>query len=251
MTLANSVVAVDFHCHLDLYPDHVAAVMAAEAAKIYTLSVTTTPLAWPRNRDLTEGLKYVRAALGFHPQLVAERMSELSTWERYLPETRYVGEVGLDASPRFYKSLEIQKSVFRLILENCAKAGDKILTVHSVRCTSTALDMIEKHLPPKRGKVVLHWFTGSNSEARRAVEMGCFFSINSNMMNTDRGKSLIGNFPWDRILTETDGPFTSINGRPACPADVLDTLKLIACLRGMTTMDVKNIIYHNLACLIS
>ena len=64
---------VDFHCHLDLYPDHAAAIAQAEAAGIYTLTVTTTPKAWPRNRELTEGTRYVHAALGLHPQLVAER----------------------------------------------------------------------------------------------------------------------------------------------------------------------------------
>src|SRR5690606_18577808 len=100
---------VDFHCHLDLYPDREAAIARAEAARIYTLTVTTTPKAWPRNHELTRGTRYVRAALGLHPQLVAERAGELPLWERHLPETRYVGEVGLDAGPRFYRSLDAQK----------------------------------------------------------------------------------------------------------------------------------------------
>src|SRR4051812_36017559 len=119
---------VDFHCHLDLYPDLELAIAKAEAARVYTLSVTTTPKAWSRNHELTKGTHYVRAALGLHPQLVAERADELSLWERHLPETRYVGEVGLDAGPRFYKSLNLQKQVFRKILECCANAGGKILS---------------------------------------------------------------------------------------------------------------------------
>lgn len=126
---------VDFHCHLVLYPDFEAAIAKAEAARIYTLTVTTTPRAWPRNHELTRGLRYVRAALGLHPQLVAERAGELALWEQYLPETCYIGEVGLDAGPRFYKSLDSQKQVFRTVLEGCADAGGKILTVHSVRST--------------------------------------------------------------------------------------------------------------------
>jgi hypothetical protein len=85
---------VDFHCHLDLYPDFETAIAKAEAARIYTLTVTTTPKAWPRNHVLTRGTRYVRAALGLHPQLVAERAGELALWEHHLPEARYVGEVG-------------------------------------------------------------------------------------------------------------------------------------------------------------
>ena len=134
---------IDFHCHLDLYPDLETAIAKAEAAHIYTLTVTTTSKAWPRNHELTSGTHYVRAALGLHPQLVAERAGELSLWERHLPETRYVGEVGLDAGPRFYKSLDLQKKVFRKILERRANAGGKILSIHTVRSVPTALDMID------------------------------------------------------------------------------------------------------------
>ena len=171
--------AVDFHCHLDLYPDHEAAIAAAEAASVYTLTVTTTPKAWPRNRDLTERTRFVRAALGLHPQLVADRAHELRDWEQYLHEARFIGEVGLDAGPRFYKSLDQQKRVFRTILQRCAEAGDKVLTVHSVRSASAVLDTIEAHLPSGRGKVVLHWFTGSRAEARRAVQACVFFWVRS------------------------------------------------------------------------
>lgn len=90
---------VDFHCHLDLYPDHQAAVRGSEEAGVFTLAVTTTPRAWSRNQELTQGMRHVRAALGLHPQLVAERASELPLWEAHLGEARYVGEVGLDADP--------------------------------------------------------------------------------------------------------------------------------------------------------
>ena len=107
---------VDFHCHLDLYPDHAVAVRNADAAGVFTLAVTTTPRAWPRNHELAQRTKHVRAALGLHPQLVAERENEIELWDRYLSETRYVGEVGLDAGPRFFKSLDAQKRVFQHVL---------------------------------------------------------------------------------------------------------------------------------------
>lgn len=132
---------------------------------MFTLAVTTTPRAWPRNHELAQRTRNVRAALGLHPQLVEERFGELSLWDRYLPETRYVGEVGLDAGPGFYKSFDLQKQVFQHVLQRCAEAGGrgKIITVHSVRSAKIVLDHIESYLPPLRGKVVLHWFTGTKS----------------------------------------------------------------------------------------
>lgn len=241
---------VDFHCHLDLYPDFEAAIAKAEAARVYTLTVTTTPKAWPRNHELTRGTRYVRAALGLHPQLVAERAGELALWERHLPETRYVGEVGLDAGPRFYKSLDIQKQVFRTVLERCADAGGKILTVHSVRSVPAVLEMIEGHFPHDRGVVVLHWFTGTKAEARRATALGCYFSINAEMMRSDRGRALVSELPTDRLLTETDGPFTQVDGRPAEPTDTRKLIDAIAEARHLTTDAIDKAVRTNLQTLL-
>lgn len=242
---------VDFHCHLDLYPDHAAAIAAAEAVGIYTLSVTTTPKAWPRNRDLTKGLRFVRPALGLHPQLVAERAHELSEWERYLPEARYIGEVGLDAGPRYYKSLDTQKLIFRTVLERCEAVGDKVLTVHSVRSASAVLDMIEAHLPIGHGKFVMHWFTGSLAEARRAASLGGYFSVNAEMAWSERGRALIANLPSERLLTETDGPFSQTQGRPTCPADVHLAVEAIAGIRGVTHEAISDAIRANLKALLA
>ncbi|MBV9877726.1 MAG: TatD family hydrolase [Verrucomicrobia bacterium] len=242
---------VDFHCHLDLYPDLVAAIADAEAAGVYTLTVTTTPKAWPRNLELTRGTTRVRAALGLHPQVVSERSGEISLWETYLPEARYVGEVGLDAAPRYYRSFDLQQQIFERILKQCAKAGGKILTIHSVRAAAVVLDLIEAHLPPGRGQKVLHWFTGTKADARRAVDLGCYFSVNARMLETDRGRDLIGILPNERLLTETDGPFTKFGGRPACPADVADTVLGLAKLHQLSLDEMTATINKNLTTIVS
>jgi TatD DNase family protein len=245
-----TVGVVDFHCHLDLYPDFETAIAKAEAARIYTLTVTTTPKAWSRNHELTRGTRYVRAALGLHPQLVAERAGELALWEHHLPEARYIGEVGLDAGPRFYKSLDVQKQVFRTILERCADAGGKILTAHSVRSVPMVLDMIERHLPRNRGVVVLHWFTGTKAEARRAATLGCYFSINAEMMRSDRGRALVAELPMDRLLTETDGSFTQMDGRPTEPTDARKAIDTLARVRNLAANAVDEAVRANLQTLL-
>ena len=241
---------VDFHCHLDLYPDLKAAIAKAEAARIYTLTVTTTPKAWPRINELTRGTRYVRAALGLHPQLVAERADELAVWEHHLPETRYIGEIGLDAGPRFYRSLDAQKQVFRTVLERCAEAGGKILTVHSVRSVPMVLDMIERHLPGDRGVVVLHWFTGSKAEAWRAAALGCYFSVNAEMTRSDRSRALVAELPMDRLLTETDGPFTQVDGRPTEPTDTRRAIDAIARARNLGADAIDKAVRTNLQTLL-
>ncbi|MEO0484989.1 MAG: Qat anti-phage system TatD family nuclease QatD [Pseudomonadota bacterium] len=251
MTDRKSARLIDFHCHLDLYPDHAAAVARREQERVFTLTVTTTPKAFPRNKELADRTKYVRAALGLHPQLVAERAKELSIWKEYLPTTRYVGEVGLDAGRRFYSSFEQQKSVFSEILSTCASAGDKILSVHSVRCAKVVLDMIEAKLHVGNNKVVLHWFTGSASEARRAAELGCYFSINAEMLRNDRSAKIVHSLPRGRILTETDGPFTAEATSGGAPADVRPARDGLANLYKMENDEVDEWLNGNLRALLS
>jgi TatD DNase family protein len=242
---------VDFHCHLDLYPDHAGAVAECERQGIFTLAVTTTPRAWPRNHELASPTKHVRAALGLHPQLVKDRANEIELWREYLPRSRYVGEVGLDAGPRYYGSFDMQKRVFETILRECANCGEKILTIHSVRAVRAVLDMIETFLPPPRGSTVLHWFLGSRSEAQRAVSLGCYFSINREMLRNDNRSALVASLPLDRLLTETDGPFVKINGRDARPADVSETIEALAQARSMPASELAEVILHNLKHLVS
>jgi TatD DNase family protein len=237
---------VDFHCHLDLYPDHVAAVKYREDQKVFTLAVTTTPRAFPRNRDLCAGLKYVRAAVGLHPQLVGDRSRELSVWKEYEASTRYVGEVGLDAGRRFYPTFDQQKEVFAEILTTCAQRGDKILSVHSVRCAKVVLDTIEAKLPIGRGRVVLHWFTGSPSEAQRAVELGCFFSVNDRMFDTDRTRKLVSRLPQSRILTETDGPFAERTEAATRPMGLDRAVDGLATAFDLGREEIRALILQNL-----
>src|SRR5688572_3852935 len=92
---------IDFHCHLDLYPDAAKVRDECVRRELDILSVTTTPSAWRGTSALAQKAPRIRTALGLHPQLAHERQSELALFDSILPETRYVGEIGLDGAPEF------------------------------------------------------------------------------------------------------------------------------------------------------
>lgn len=237
---------VDFHCHVDLYKDHTALIAECDRERVATLAVTTTPKAWPRNRELAAKSAHVRIALGLHPQLVAERENELPIFERYLSDARYVGEIGLDAGPRFYRSFPAQERVFERILRACAEQSGKILTVHSLRAVGKVLNHIESSLPQDRGRVVLHWFTGTSTEARRAVALGCYFSINGEMLRSPKHRQLVASLPLDRLLTETDGPFVEWDGQPVRPRDIGRTVIELAEARNASVKAMEEAVLQNL-----
>lgn len=45
------------------------------------------------------------------------------------------------------------------------------------------------------------------------IELGCFFSVNSNMIRSNTGKQIINQIPINRIFVESDGSFTKVLGR--------------------------------------
>lgn len=242
---------VDFHAHLDLYPDLEEAIRTCDNSEVATLAVTTTPRAFPRNLEFARKSSFVRPALGLHPQLVAERASEVLIFEDLLPQTRYIGEVGLDASPRFYRSFDRQKEVFERVLRLCDSAGGKVLSVHSVRSAKHVLDMVEAFLSPDRGRVVLHWFTGSALEARRAVDLGCYFSVNERMLSSPKATGLLREIPEARLLTETDGPFVERDGSPVPPGDVGPTLSALGTALSKSRAEIEHSVRQNLSALLS
>jgi TatD DNase family protein len=81
------------------------------------------------------------------------------------------------------------------VLQACNREGAKILSVHSVRSITLVLDMIEKYIDRGKVRVVLHWFTGSTSKARRATQLGCYFSINEQMATSPRSAKVVASLP--------------------------------------------------------
>lgn len=206
---------IDLHCHLDLYPEPGDVVREAVDRGVYILSMTTTPTAFEGTRKLAQGARRIRTALGLHPELAAARAHELPLFEALLSKTAYVGEIGLDGSRPHRATLERQAGVLLDILFLCARAGGKTLSLHSREARPMLLDLLA--VEPMAGRPILHWFTGSAREIRRASELGCWFSVGPAMLLSARGRVSVAAMPQDRVLPETDGPFGQQHGRPLYP----------------------------------
>lgn len=203
---------IDFHCHLDLLKDPHRAAKTIDKAGIYMLSVTTTPKAFLKTAAIAKEYKRIKTALGLHPELAHLRASELSLFDRLISETRYVGEIGLDGSSDYKIHFDVQKQVFRHILKSCQNAGGRILSIHSRNAAKPVMDILEEI--PGSGTPVLHWFSGTHEHLRRAIAMDCWFSVGKPMLKSVKGKELVKLMPLNRVLTETDAPFTSIEHDP-------------------------------------
>lgn len=222
---------IDFHCHLDLYSNPKEIVRECVARGMYVLSVTTTPTAWGGTSALTAGEPRIRTALGLHPQVAHERKMELALFDRLLSETRYVGEVGLDGGPEFREHWHDQVAVFQHVLSSCESLGGRIISIHSRRAAAPVLETLDAF--PGAGVAILHWYSGSYRDLQKANERGCWFSVGPSMVSNKKGMDLVARMPPDRVLTESDGPFATVEGRNALPWDVDATMKKLAELWGL------------------
>lgn len=240
---------IDFHCHLDLYPDPEAAASAAQQEQVAVLSVTTTPSAFARTATLATGRPMIRTALGLHPELAQQRGHELAQFDNLVATTPFVGEIGLDGSPRFAQTRASQAEAFSHILRSCADAGGRILSIHSRGAVRPVLDAMRTH--PDAGVPVLHWFTGTVRQAATAIEQGCWFSIGTPMLTTAKGRELVAMLPRDRVLTETDGPFAMHEDRSLVPSDVSHTIGLLSASWGVDRSQANGQIRANLGALLA
>lgn len=199
----------DMHCHVDLMDNMEEFSNKALQEKIYLLAMTTTPKAFEIEQKKLEAYPNVRVSLGLHPQLVPNRSEEVALVEKFIHTTRFVGEIGLDFNKQFYSSKNRQIKVFSQIIEWCQKSPKKILSIHSVRADKYVLDILEKYNCPNNNTCILHWYSGSLKQLDRAIELGCFFSVNEYMLNSPNGRSIIQKIPCERLLLESDAPFIS------------------------------------------
>lgn len=240
---------IDFHCHIDLYPDPGSVLIRLAREKVYVLAVTTTPMAWNGTRQLVGDTPRVRVALGLHPQVVAERHAEIDLLCSLVPEAHYVGEIGLDGSEAYTESFGVQQRVLAKALTACAVHGGRIMSLHSRRAAREVLDAIEEH--PGCGTPVLHWFSGSLKELKRAIEIGCWFSVGPAMLKSERGSRLAAAMPRERLLTETDGPFTKSRAGPLMPWNVKEAERELARLWGCSENAVNRTLNANLGRLVA
>jgi len=238
----------DTHCHLDLYKDPLAVATATERSGVFTIAVTNLPSAYYAAEPHMRRFRYLKLAVGLHPLLTGHHtLEEKQLFKKAFSETDYIGEVGLDFSREGADTKEPQIASFRLVLD-LLRRHHKVVTVHSRHAESTVLESITEF---DVGPVIFHWYSGSLTVLDQIVEKGHYFSINSAMVSSKNGQRIINRVPRKHMLTETDGPFITIDKRPAVPTDVHLVHEYLSLCWQEPTSSIVNQLEQNLTEFIS
>jgi len=86
---------------------------------------------------------------------------------------------------------------------------------------------------------------------RRAIALGCWFSVGPAMLRGAKGRAIVQELPMDKILPETDGPFTMNGAAPFMPWEAINIVDVIAPLWKTASERVKSQFEHNLSTLVA
>ena len=197
----------DAHCHMDLMDDMPRFIREMQNSHISIFAVGTTPKTYSREVQFCRDSTNIYVGLGMHPQLISSGYDDMLLFKSLIRKSHFIGEIGLDFSKEYVHTKDLQIEIFREILKLCELCGEKVISIHSLKSVNTVLEILQKYKKRDDNIYVLHWFTGSTSQLKKAIELGCYFSINPNMLKTKSGIEIIRRVPMNRMLIETDAPF--------------------------------------------
>lgn len=233
----------DAHCHLDLYQNPPTVAANTEGAGIFTVAVTNLPSAYEAAKPHMRPFRYLKLALGLHPLLAQHHTPEQKRlFGRLFAEADFIGEIGLDFSREGVGSKDKQLESFRFVL-GLLRNQAKVATLHTRRAEKTVHELLSEYgVAP----VIFHWYSGQVTLIEAIALRGDYFSVNPAMILSANGQKIIGRIPKERVLTETDGPFVTVNGKPALPSDVVRVHRYLASQWQMTVAEVEDQLEGNL-----
>ena len=130
----------------------------------------------------------------------------MDIFKQFLDEAKFVGEIGLDFGDKYIEHKDKQIDVFTKICEMLKNSKGKTISIHAVKSATEVMDIIEKSGIAKDNIIIMHWFSGSSDELKRAIDSGYYFSVGPRMLATNKGHEYIRQIPEERMFMETDLP---------------------------------------------
>lgn len=201
---------IDTHFHLDMYKNYNEIYKIIVGEKQYTLCMTNSPGVFLSCKNIFGDNKYIKFALGFHPLNTDLKEKDLRDFMKMLPQTEYVGEIGLDFTKRTGIEKNQQIKWFEKIVEACSEKN-KVMSIHIRGAEEIALKILSKYCPRR---CILHWYTGNVELQKDFIHLGCYFSVNASMV---KNMDIVNAIPKDRLLIESDGPYSKVDGKKFSP----------------------------------
>lgn len=231
---------IDTHCHIDHYSNPLDVISKTNGRDILIIAMTNLPSYFQQGIKYLGREKRIIQALGMHPMMLSKHEEEFNLFEQLVQGTSWIGEIGADGSKDGINTLKDQLVSLKRILRAAGK--NKIFSLHSRGAEADVLSMAREC---GIQKAIFHWYSGNKMTLRQIIDSGYYLSINPSMCYSKSGKSIISEIPTNLLLTESDGPFSSLNNAPYYPWDVTKVIEYIAKERSMAEEEVEQTLWNN------
>ena len=202
---------IDFHTHLDAYPDKTALYEQLGNFDGTIIAASMDMDSYKQNLRIAEsiprnGAVKIIPTFGIHPkrsQNWADRLSEL---DPFLEQSALIGEIGLDYEWAKDSPRDKQIKVFRYILQHCHNSR-KTCVVHTKGAEQDVLDILSDY---PDAKIVIHWYDGPEEIFKKFIERGYRSTFGVETVRSPFLQKLLKMTPKDRLLAETDNPESEI-----------------------------------------
>ncbi|MBF0478065.1 MAG: TatD family hydrolase [Candidatus Omnitrophica bacterium] len=207
------------------------------------------PSDWQKVRQIAQQDQKVIPFFGVHPwQVDSIEDSWLAELKKYLREVPLsgVGEIGLDKTRNAGK-FDKQLNVFNKQIELAVELK-RPFVVHCVHAWENLFECL-KPFNFKNQPFIIHCFIGSLEIASRLIQSGAYLSISLKLLSDKNQHSLSEVFqklPLDRILLETDYPYTPRSLEPASYSTYLRQMyEKAALLKQIEPAQLEKVIWQN------
>ncbi|APD51193.1 TatD family hydrolase [Francisella hispaniensis] len=196
---------LDAHVHTDKYSLEDLSKVAIECRtyNIKLLSVAMCVPSYISIKALSDKYDFIIPSFGIHPWKADIYAQDLISLDKYLFESKYIGEIGLDKKFLDYAaSFRDQQQVFEYIVSHRA-VDNKLLNLHTSEAELEVLQILERY---KRHRFIVHWYAGDLEVLDKYLALGGHFSIGVEILFSEHIREITRRIPLERILTETDNP---------------------------------------------
>ncbi|KKQ11899.1 MAG: Hydrolase, TatD family, partial [candidate division WS6 bacterium GW2011_GWC2_36_7] len=179
-----------------------------------------------KNLEISKKYPKIKFAAGLYPEesLTLDKYKE---FEEFLLKNKKeivaIGEIGLDKTEKL--DFEFQKEIFVKQLDFARNLNLPVI-IHTRKTEKEVLEILEKF--PEL-KIVLHCFSGNFKFVKEGIELGCYFSIPTNVVKSEHFQKMLTVVPKEKILTETDSPYLSpFPEKKNEPAFITESIKKIS-----------------------
>lgn len=225
---------VDAHTHIDQFGNDLQkALDQINRLSIQTLAVSMDLPSYYKTSQIASTEPLIIPSFGIHPWKAPDYVDRLDELADPLEEAPVIGEIGL--CHRFVEDEQqypAQRAVFTHMLDAAERMG-KLVNLHTSGAEAEILETLKNR---QLRAIIVHWYSGPMDYVQEYLELGTYFTIGVEVLQSKKIQRLAAELPADRILTETDNPdgWEWLNGEKGFPELIESVEKKVTQIRGIS-----------------